>query len=330
MSGMPTASETSADARPLFSVLIAAYQAETTIAATLESLRAQSLTDWEAIVVNDGSSDRTLGVVTEYTAVDPRITVISQENRGAGVARNVAAARARGRWLLPLDADDMLLTSALEAQSDFIAAHPGYDLYSWGVLIEDEDGRRFPWPVSAAHNGIEEFTLAQLVEGNLLTAMTAIASATFADLGAFRDVRLEDYDLWLRALASGARHIHNPELLAVYRQSTTSKNADLGPRWLGTAEVLEDLAGMPGVPSHVRAAALKTASYWRARDTRHRLEARLLQGDFTDARSDYVRARPAYQSLAKWLVALPVIVLSPALFVLVTHPSPGEDAANVA
>jgi len=312
--------------RPDFSLLVAAYQAEDTIAETLGSILEQDSVEWEAIVVDDGSTDATLAIAGSFA--DPRIHVASQHNAGAGHARNAAASLARGQWLLPLDADDMLLPGALAHQLAFMREHPGRDIYSLGVLVQASDGTRYPWPVGYRDDRVVEYDLVDLIDGNRLTAMTVISAEGFRELGGFRDVRLEDYDLWLRAIASGMRHIHNPESLVVYRQSTSSKNADLRARLLGTAEVLDDLAGGDSLPPRVRRAAEQKARYWRAVERRHRLERALLSGDRTGARSAYLDARPAYASALKWLVALPLMLLSPALFTRLVR-APVEEVPNV-
>jgi len=314
---------------PEFSVLIAAHDAESTLGAALDSLLAQTMPRWEALVVDDGSSDRTAAIAFEYAALDARISVQTQPNRGAAAARNAAATGAQGRWLLSLDADDLLLPEALRRQSAFISANPGFEIYSWGILTQAEDGSRAPWRVSAAHAAVEEFTLEQLIEGNLLTVMTTVSAERFRALGGFHDLHLEDYDLWLRALAAGARVLHNPELLAVYRRSESSKNTDLRRRWLGTAEVLAALAQNETASLAIRRLAARRAGYWRAVNARRELESRLVAGDHRGARRAYMTSRPAYTSRIKWLAGLPLMVASPALFTRVTAPDPIRDVPNV-
>ena len=91
------------------SVIIPAYNAVETIADTLESLIAQTYPHWEAIVVNDGSSDATDEITREFVERDARIRMITQPNGGEGAARNTGIAQAQYDWLLFLDADDWIL-----------------------------------------------------------------------------------------------------------------------------------------------------------------------------------------------------------------------------
>jgi glycosyltransferase involved in cell wall biosynthesis len=89
------------------SVLIPAHDAEATLLATLHSVQRQTFTDFEAIVVDDGSKDSTPDIAAALAATDARFRLVRQENAGVAKARNAALAIARGRWVAPLDADDL-------------------------------------------------------------------------------------------------------------------------------------------------------------------------------------------------------------------------------
>lgn len=100
---------------PRITVVVAAYQAAATIERSLESVLAQTLTDLEVIVVDDGSTDDTVARVQRIAARDPRVRLIVQpRNGGPAVARNTALQAARGRWVTPVDADDAILPQRLE------------------------------------------------------------------------------------------------------------------------------------------------------------------------------------------------------------------------
>ena len=101
-------------AAPRVSVVIPAYNADQTLADTLDSLCAQSFTGWEGIVVDDGSMDSTAEVAASYIDRDGRIRLIRQSQRGEGAARNTGIRSANGEWLLFLDSDDWLADVALE------------------------------------------------------------------------------------------------------------------------------------------------------------------------------------------------------------------------
>ncbi|MDE2485979.1 MAG: glycosyltransferase family 2 protein [Alphaproteobacteria bacterium] len=99
---------------PKVSVIVPAYNAEAFVGRTLASLRAQTFTDFEAIVVDDGSTDGTAAVVAEIAAADPRVRLIRQPNGGVAAARNRALAEARGPYVANLDADDLWRPQFLE------------------------------------------------------------------------------------------------------------------------------------------------------------------------------------------------------------------------
>ena len=99
----------------MISVMIAAYNAETTIARCLDSVLAQTMQDFEIVVIDDGSTDGTAAILAGYAAKDARIQVIHQENRGLASARNRAIRESRGNYLTFLDSDDSLLPDYLSA-----------------------------------------------------------------------------------------------------------------------------------------------------------------------------------------------------------------------
>jgi glycosyltransferase involved in cell wall biosynthesis len=311
------------------SILIAAFNSESTLGETLDSVLAQTSPDWEAIVVDDGSCDGTLAIARSYHARDNRIRVLHQENQGAGAARNRAASEARGEWLLAVDADDLLLPEALAQQLAFIARHPGYDICSWGMLLQSPDGSRRPWGVGEQHRAVESFSLRQMIQQNRMTVSTAISARLFSRIGGFRNLFMEDYDLWLRALVGGARHLHNPIPLGVYRISESSKNTNSAARDAGTAEILRDLAGRASISPEDARLALRLSRYYGALESRRKLEARLLRGETAGARGDYLRARDAYLIRTRWLLGLAVMASSPRLFArLFCRPAAGK-ATNV-
>ena len=99
---------------PKISVIVPAYKTADYIPACLDSVLAQTFTDYEVICINDGSPDNALDIFRAYEKRDPRIRVIDQENQGICAARNNAIAVARGEYIFPLDSDDMIAPNCLE------------------------------------------------------------------------------------------------------------------------------------------------------------------------------------------------------------------------
>ena len=137
------------------SVVVPAYNAETWLPLTLESACQQTLREIEILVVDDDSSDRTAEVVREFSARDPRVRLIHRKNGGVGAARNTAIAEARGRYIAPLDADDLWAPEKLAAQVACMEAG-GEQMgmcYCWSEKI-DARGQRitagFPFEIEGS------------------------------------------------------------------------------------------------------------------------------------------------------------------------------------
>lgn len=121
---------------PAISVIVPVYNAERTILETLASVQQQTFSDFELLIVNDGSSDATLELVQEV--IDKRIQVFSYTNAGVSVARNRGIAHATGEFVSFLDADDLWAPDKLELQVAALRQHPEAGVaYSWTHLIDE-------------------------------------------------------------------------------------------------------------------------------------------------------------------------------------------------
>lgn len=113
----------------LFSVIIPAYNAETTLYACLESVQNQTCSDFEVIMVDDGSRDNTTQIMEEFCAKDVRFKKVYQQNKGVSSARNNGIDKASGDYLVFLDSDDRYETGYLHAFQKMIQLFPEYDHY---------------------------------------------------------------------------------------------------------------------------------------------------------------------------------------------------------
>jgi glycosyltransferase involved in cell wall biosynthesis len=139
---MPT-SPSRADA-PIVSVVIPAFNAEAWLSLTLESACSQTLREIEILVVDDDSRDGTAKIALDYASRDPRVRLIRRANGGVGAARNSGIREARGKYIAPLDADDLWFPEKLEAQVACMEAG-GEEMglvYCWSEKI-DSQGRQF-------------------------------------------------------------------------------------------------------------------------------------------------------------------------------------------
>ncbi|PIV90370.1 hypothetical protein COW46_02570 [Candidatus Gracilibacteria bacterium CG17_big_fil_post_rev_8_21_14_2_50_48_13] len=112
---------------PRISVLMATYNRRSTLPHALASLRAQEFTDWECLLVDDGSTDGTLAYVEDVASVDARIQVFHQENSGQGAALDLAARQSVGEFLCFLDSDDQYMPDHLTRQHTAMLGNPTVD-----------------------------------------------------------------------------------------------------------------------------------------------------------------------------------------------------------
>lgn len=185
---------------PTISVIVPAYNAERTILKTIESVQKQSFSDFELIVINDGSTDRTLELLG--TIKDPRIKTFSYSNGGLPVARNRGISHATGDFITFLDADDLWTPDKLELQLAALQQHPEAGVaYSWTHFM-DEQGESF-------HAGKPVFfegnVYARLLVGNFLDSGSnpLIRKQAIESVGKFDPTlgSCEDWDFWLRLAA---------------------------------------------------------------------------------------------------------------------------------
>ena len=106
---------------PKFSIIIPVYNVEKYLRKCLDSIANQTYSDFEAICVNDGSTDNSLAILTEYSRKDGRFKVVSQENQGQGVARNYALMLATGEYIGFVDPDDWVELNWLQEVADKIS-----------------------------------------------------------------------------------------------------------------------------------------------------------------------------------------------------------------
>jgi glycosyltransferase EpsE len=196
------------------SIIMGVHNGGRTVSAALESLRAQTVSDWECIICDDGSADDTWEILESYAVSDPRLILLrSDTNRGLGDALNRCVAASCGQYLARQDADDTSLPTRLQEQIRYLQQHPdvsvvgtyaalvGDNGIAWGLLKHAEHPRPGDWVKGPA-----------VVHPSVVMRRRALHEVGGYDPSA---IRLEDYDLWLRMLARGFRIATMPK--ALYR-----------------------------------------------------------------------------------------------------------------
>ena len=196
------------------------FNAERYLPAAVESILAQTFADFEFIIVNDGSSDRSLDILNEYAARDPRIRLFSQENRGIVASANEGIAAARGQYLARMDADDVSLPLRFEKQVRYLDEHPECVIVGSRVMSTDPHGI----PVAASehapsHEEIDAQLMTPFGGWALLQPATMMRLDAVRRVGGYRGSYniSEDHDLFLR-LAEVGRVANLPEVLFHYRR----------------------------------------------------------------------------------------------------------------
>lgn len=200
---------------PAVSVVIATYNYGRYLAGALDSVLAQTFTDFEIVVVDDGSTDATAEVILPYLA-DPRVRYYRTENRGQPAAKNFGIRFARASLIGFLDADDLWLPAKLERQIALLRSDPGLGVVYTRRLVIDPEGRELDCPQPALHRGL---VLEAVFRRNCICfSSTLVRRAVFAEAGYFdEDLPLAiDFDLWLR-VARRYRFDYVDEPLVKYR-----------------------------------------------------------------------------------------------------------------
>ncbi|MEO6219166.1 MAG: glycosyltransferase [Ginsengibacter sp.] len=207
------------------SIIIPAYNAAATIVETLESVLAQTNSNWEAIVIDDGSVDETIAVVDGYCAKEKRITRLSQLNQGVSAARNTGIDHANFEWLLFLDADDWISPYYVERTINLIDSDPGLDAVHCGWVRIAPDGTQLK------ERYAPEFS--DLFPVLATTCPFAVHACSIRKTIANKAGRFDpavkncqDWDFWQRVARTGAKFGAVREVLALYRMQANSLSSD--------------------------------------------------------------------------------------------------------
>lgn len=222
---------------PLISIIIPIYNGEKTIKNTIESVLKQSFTDFEIIVVNDGSQDSTLEILNQIK--DERLRVFSYSNAGVSASRNRGLALARGEFISFLDADDLWTPDKLESQLRALQAHPQAAVaYSWSDWV-DESGQflRAGGHITVNGKAYEKLLVRDFVESG---SNPLIRKQALDEVGEFDSsvTPAEDWDMWLR-LAARYEFVTVPYPQILYRISPNSASFNVWKMEAGSLRVIE-------------------------------------------------------------------------------------------
>lgn len=268
---------------PKVSVVIATYNRAHFIRAAIDSVLAQTFSDYEIVVVDDGSTDTTQEVVKSY---GNKVRYYYQRNQGKATAQNYAVAQAKGEYIALLDDDDVWFPNKLEIQMKVLEQDPDLGFVCSESQLTDEKGQLIRhWQKKQT----SKETFESLYEENFIQHSTVVVRKRFLDMVGGLDTALkttEDYDLWLR-LAKVCKFKYIPMPLVEYRQHPASKH-------LNTAQKLKDRVRVVSKPENMAHIGFIKRRSRIARE--YHIHAQYFQdyGKFKEASTNYFKAVAIY------------------------------------
>ncbi len=196
---------------PLISVIIPCYNQGRFLSDTLDSVLAQTYENWEAIIVNDGSTDNTSEVADQYCAKDQRFKYIYQPNAGLSAARNTGVSNSNGIYILPLDSDDKIAPRYMElAIEAFMANDKLKVVYCRAALFGIKKGE---WK-------LPKFSIERMLGRNCIFCSAFYKREDFDKIGGYNTnmkYGFEDWDFWLSMLEDDKQVYQIDEILFFYR-----------------------------------------------------------------------------------------------------------------
>lgn len=207
-------------AMAMVSVICTARNAAATIAQTIESIIAQTLTDWEMIIVDDGSVDSTLAVARRYGVRDPRIVTLATGGIGRGAALNRALQTARTGYVANIDADDLSHPQRLELQVATLRQAAGFHVLGTRHVSFRDDAPQ--WPLTSYEERVwppHDVTRELLSYNPILHSSVMLRREAILAIGGYdaRRKRQFDYDLWVRLALAGYQIGEIRAVLAAHR-----------------------------------------------------------------------------------------------------------------
>jgi glycosyltransferase involved in cell wall biosynthesis len=243
---------------PLVSVIIPAYNSEAFIERTLHSVLQQTYQNIEVLVVNDGSSDRTVEIVERLAQTEPRLRLLHQPNSGVAAARNLGIQHARGEFIAPIDADDLWHQDNLAKQVKcFLDSDESVGLtYAWSYDIDEYDQPLKGFSAATMEGSVYKTLLCHNFIGNASATLIRrkcleIVGGYDGSFAAQNAQGCEDLDLYLR-IAEHFQFKVVPHFLIGYRKPLNSMSCDYRKMAKSHAMVINRFRGKhPEVPDIV-------------------------------------------------------------------------------
>ncbi len=199
---------------PFFSIIMPTYNRSRLTVKAIESVLAQTFTDWELLVIDDGSRDGTYDFVTAATNDDKRARYHYATNRGLAMARNIGLSMGQGKYFTFLDSDDEYLPDHLQLRAEYLKANPKVELLHGGIEVIGSS------MVADKHDPSKQISISECVVGGTFVIRRDLAER----LEGFHDVAYgDDADFFARAESAGAV-IHKMNV-PTYRYNRTESDS---------------------------------------------------------------------------------------------------------
>jgi glycosyltransferase involved in cell wall biosynthesis len=198
---------------PLVSVVLPIYNAEKYLKETLISISEQTFTDWELIAINDGSTDNSEQVLKEFAKNEPRLKIISRENKGLIATLNEGISVAKGEWIARIDADDICLPDRFKRQLEWVE-RTGADICG-GIIERIGQNAGNSWVFPGSTEGIYLWLLFRSAFAHPTIIMKRQVALKFQYSADY--IHAEDYELWTRLALAEIKMTNIPEKVLLYR-----------------------------------------------------------------------------------------------------------------
>jgi glycosyltransferase involved in cell wall biosynthesis len=220
--------------KPLVSIIMPAYNAEKTIVESIESVLKQTYINWELIVVNDGSNDRTSALVLAFN--DERVVLVKQDNGGVANARNNGINNSKGEYIAFLDSDDLWVEDKLERQIGVLVGGKHKMCFAKTWCFRENSNQTSDCFVNISLDFDDKDKI--LVYDFIPVLTVLLAKDVLAEVGHFDETLrgVEDWDMWIRVLQK-YEAIYLDEFLAKYRISSTGLSGNFEKHFIEEEKV---------------------------------------------------------------------------------------------
>ena len=214
MANDSTLTTTKSGCAPLISVVLPVYNGEKYLAEAIDSILEQTLTNFELIIIDDGSTDNSLVILKQYKSLDSRIHLVTRENKNLVTTLNESIDIARGEWIARMDQDDISLPHRFERQIQWLQQSKADICGSWVQYFGGVDRHRW-----RGYSSDEAIKMDMLFKSPFAHPSVIMRTHLVKKLRYDPSCeKAEDYDLWVRAAQAGWKMANVPEVLLMYRR----------------------------------------------------------------------------------------------------------------